>query len=117
MLPGADRVTAAYFTQTTFFDCGGNWSGVSCPGCGAGAEGWWTDAMDTASARDFQDLGYTAPCCGLRTSLNELAFHWPVAFGRFALVTLNPGAELPAANLSELEQTLGCRLTAVRRHL
>ncbi|MDK4736163.1 hypothetical protein [Rhizobium sp. CNPSo 3490] len=86
----ADEVTASFEDEVRFYDPGENWSGVECSACGADAEEWWGDAMDTASADGFKDLNTEAPCCGGTVLLNDLRYICPAAFGRFALEARNP---------------------------
>ncbi|WP_245497711.1 hypothetical protein [Rhizobium leguminosarum] len=89
--PGADEVKSSFEDEVRFYDPGENWSGVECSACGADAEEWWGEAMETASADGFKDLVTVAPCCGATVSLNDLRYVWPAAFGRFALEAHNPG--------------------------
>jgi hypothetical protein len=91
IVPGADEVKSSFEDEVRFYDPGENWSGVKCSACGADAEGWWGEAMETASADGFKDLSTVAPCCGATVSLNDLRYVWPAAFGRFALEAHNPG--------------------------
>src|SRR4051794_22638432 len=44
-LPAAECVEATVSDEVRFVDCGGNWSGVECPNCGADAEPWWADEV------------------------------------------------------------------------
>ena len=88
--PGADEVTSTFEDEVRFYDPGENWSGVECSACGADAQEWWGDAVDTAFGDGFKDLQREAPCCGNTISLNDLRYIWPAAFGRFALEAHNP---------------------------
>jgi hypothetical protein len=92
--PEADEVTAEFKEHTVFFYPGENWEGVRCPACGADAEPWWGDAIRRAESESFGDLSLQTPCCGSHTSLNDLHYVWPAAFGRFVLEAMN-------ANLGE----------------
>lgn len=91
IVPGADEVKSSFEDEVRFYDPGENWSGVECSACGADAEEWWGEAMETASENGFKDLNTVAPCCGATVSLNDLRYIWPAAFGRFALEAHNPG--------------------------
>ncbi|TAX97297.1 hypothetical protein ELH94_12645 [Rhizobium leguminosarum] len=71
-----------------FYDPGENWSGAECSSCCADAEECWREAMEAASANEFNDLHTVAPCCGATVSLNDLRYIWPAAFG---LEAHNPG--------------------------
>ncbi|GLQ98856.1 hypothetical protein [Dyella mobilis] len=117
-VPDADEVSVAFTETIEFFDPGANWSGVTCPACGADAEPWWLEAMDAASHEGFSNLFVTAQCCGKRVSLNELHYNWPCAFGRFALQAMNPNVrELTPAQESALAETVGHGLRKVWMHL
>jgi hypothetical protein len=51
--------------------------------------------------------------CKTRTSLNDLVYVWPTAFGSFALVA-NPGAAaITDAQRGAIEQVLGSSVKAV----
>lgn len=88
--PKADDVQANFEDKVIFYDPGENWSGVECPTCGNDVEEWWSDAMDTAFAGEFQNLTTETACCGATMSLNDLRYVWPAAFGCFALEAHNP---------------------------
>ncbi|WP_246622021.1 hypothetical protein [Rhizobium laguerreae] len=88
---GADEVKSGFEDEVRFYDPGENWSGVKCSACGADAEEWWGEAMETASADGFKGLRTVAPCCGATVSLNDLRYIRPAAFSRFALEAHNPG--------------------------
>ncbi|WP_246728779.1 hypothetical protein [Rhizobium leguminosarum] len=47
---GADEVKSNFEDEVRFYDPRENWSGVECSACGADAEEWWGDAMETASS-------------------------------------------------------------------
>ena len=116
----ADEVRAVVHEEVTFIDCGSNWSGVRCPACGADAESWFVDGVSQCYERSrFRELGVVAGCCGAGVRLDQLAFGWPVAFGRFALEARNAGlgqAGLSAEQLGALEAEVGCRLVVVPAH-
>jgi hypothetical protein len=117
-VPEADEVSATFMDAISFFDPGGNWSGVRCPVCGADAEPWWSEAMDRAHARGFSDLRMIAPCCRTTVSLNELDYVWPAAFGCFVVEARNPNVrDLKAKQKQQLEDCLGCRLKRIWVHL
>src|SRR5882757_1447317 len=87
----AEHVTVEYEESVTFFDAGANTESVNCPSCGSDIEEWWGKAMNKAAASRFQDLSATTPCCHRQTSLNDLRYVWPAAFGVCALTVVNPG--------------------------
>ena len=114
-LPLADEVSCRVSDSPQFIDQGENFERVRCPMCGAELEDWWTGAMEAAyDGRGFPSLAITVPCCGSKSSLNELTYDWPAGFARFELRALNPGAELKKEQMAEIEQLLGCPLLVVR---
>jgi hypothetical protein len=88
--PQAEEVNAEFKEQVEFFHPHSNWEGVECPVCGADIESWWDEAMEAASQSGFTDLTVNTPCCGAATSLNDLRYAWPAAFGRFVIEAMNP---------------------------
>lgn len=117
LLPDAEAVEYRYEDSVVFIDAGQNWEGVTCPACGEDAEAWWGDMMDAAFEQGFEDLTCTAGCCGARVALNELNYGWPVAFGRFVLKAMNPNSAGLAAQIQEIEQTLGCGVHEICRRV
>jgi hypothetical protein len=89
-VPRAETVEFDFKDEVEFFPPGENWSGVTCPACGADLQDWWNDAMDAADEDDFSDLAVTPPCCGRPANLNDLDYVWAAAFGVFVLEAMNP---------------------------
>jgi hypothetical protein len=117
-LPEAEEVTAEFFPTLQFVDPGGNWSGVCCPSCGADAETWWDGAVSAAADSGFVSLDVHPPCCGVQTSLNDMNYVWPAAFGCFVLDAMNPNVEaLSSAQLQQLEHELGSVVREIAQHL
>jgi len=117
-VPDAESVHATFHQSIEFFHPGGNWSGVACPACASDIEAWWQDAMQTSGKSRFQDLMVSTPCCAKRISLNDLAYIWPAAFGRFALEAMNPNVkDITPAQEQVLSARLGHRLRKVWLHL
>jgi len=116
--PEADEVNAEFKEHTAFFDPAENWEGVQCPVCGADAEPWWMDAIERAGSESFSDLAVQTPCCGSHTSLNDLHYVWPAAFGRFVLQAMNPniGDTTPGQERA-LSDALGLQLRKVLVHI
>lgn len=116
--PDADEVSATAWDVIRFIDCGGNWSGVSCPACGADAESWFGDQLGNCNKKSgFRDLAVIAPCCGATVYLDTLTFGWPIAFARFALDVRNPArSDLAPDQRRSLEDAVGCALKVVWRH-
>lgn len=117
--PSADEISAEFPGAIAFFDSGSNLGNIYCPACGQSVQAWWPDAMDRAYETAFQNLAVRTPCCGAETSLNDLRYDWPSAFGRFALEIRNPG--LPTVpgeqRHAALEDCLGTSLRIVWCHL
>lgn len=113
--PEADEVTAEFMEHTELFHPAGNWKGVQCPVCGADAEPWWDEAVDRES---FSDLAVQKPCCNSHTSLDDLHYGSPVAFGRFVLEAMNAniGTTTPEQEQA-LSDALGLQLRKIHLHL
>jgi hypothetical protein len=110
----ADEVSCRFLTSVKFFHPLENWSGVRCRSCDTDAEAWWREAMNEAYSRAFMDLTVTAPCCGVRISLNDLNYPSAAAFGSFVLEAMNPHIwDLTTAQVQQLENCLGCKLKQV----
>ncbi|MDP9839005.1 hypothetical protein J2T09_003777 [Neorhizobium huautlense] len=88
--PDAETVDAIFEENVVFYHPGEYWSGIKCNACGADAEPWWDGPMNAAFAVKFENLEFTTPCCGAHTSLNDLHYIVPSAFGRFNLEARNP---------------------------
>ena len=52
--------------------------------------GWWSEQMGQASHASFTNLAVLAPCCGTKTTLNDLTYDWPAGFAQAELSVLNP---------------------------
>ena len=114
----AEHVTVEYEEGVTFFDAGANTESVHCPFCAGDLEDWWGEAMNEAAASRFEDLSVTMPCCHRHTSLNDLRYVWPAAFGVCALTVVNPGVPSVASEqLRAIEQALGSPLKVIWQHL
>ena len=115
---GRDDVTVEYEDSVSFFDPGGNWSGVDCPVCGADIEAWWSEVVDAACADGFASLEVSTQCCGSLVSLNNLRYRWPAGFAKFALKVWNPGAaEIRQEELQGLSGLLGVELKQIWQRL
>src|SRR5687767_6457312 len=74
-----------------FVDCGSNFESIHCSHCNAAVDmGWFADRMGEDYCNGFQLSPFKMPCCQKQSSLNELTFEWPQAFGRFVLGIMNP---------------------------
>ncbi len=108
------HVDCQRFDDPVFVDAGQSFDRVYCPSCGAELElDWWARQMDAAHEGAFTDLSVRVPCCGNDSSLNDLRYEMPQGFARFTLSIREPGRDLAAAELRELEQLLGLALRVV----
>jgi len=110
LFPAAE-VRSVSNPDVTFIDSGENDFGVRCPDCGADLGQWWGGAMDLAARTRFAKLEVSLPCCGRLTSLNDLRYGWPAAFGRFVLEVGNLDEDgLSPLQIQTLARELGCLL-------
>lgn len=114
----ADEVTSRLSSELLFVDAGANWESTNCPNCNRQLDmNWVFEAIDAAYETRFTVLDVRMPCCGARSSLNDLRFDWPCGFARFVLQARNPGvADLTAAQIGKLEDVLGCALRLIWAH-
>lgn len=117
-MPEAHEVTAAVSAEIQFVDQGANFERVFCSACGVELPiGAWLEALERARLAEFRDLGIVMPCCGARSSLNELRLEWPAGFARFVLEAMNPNIpDLSDRQHARLEQILGTRLRKIWAH-
>jgi hypothetical protein len=116
-VPLAHDIGSQLTDEIRFVDCGDNFEAVHCPRCGVDVSEWWSLAMEMAHEQQFRDLRATTPCCGTRTSLNELVYSWPAGFARYSLEALNPGlGSLPDRLVQRLEDVLGSTLRIIWAH-
>jgi hypothetical protein len=115
--PAAEGVTGESDDSVNFFHAGSNLESISCPSCGADLKDWWGDAMNEAWKSHFENLSIVTPCCRAATSLNELNYNFPMAFGKFAIELFNPRTIVGDEQRKQLERTLGTPLKAVWCHL
>ena len=117
-VPAAESVSAESKKHVTFFDAGTNLERITCPSCGSDLRCWWGGVMDEAWNSKFENLSVVTPCCHTSTSLNDLVYTWPMAFGRFALVITNPGVtSLANEQIKEIELAVGSSLKVIWKHL
>ena len=118
LVPDADEVTTSTTGEVEFIDQGGNFERVSCPLCGSEvAIEWWQERMEEAYAEKFSDLVVSMPCCGARSSLNDLDYQGPAGFSRFVLQALNPNVtDLQAEQVSQLSDILQTPLRRIWAH-
>ncbi|HEV7664714.1 MAG TPA: hypothetical protein VGQ62_14350 [Chloroflexota bacterium] len=117
-LPRADEIVSVVTHDVRFVDCGANFETVHCPRCGTDIGEWWTLAMEAAVEQHFMDLRITTPCCGRRTSLNDLTYSWAMGFARYKLEAMNPDVfDLPENIRQRLERIFGCRVRLIWAHI
>ena len=116
--PEAEEVNLEFHDTIVFVDPGSNFEAVSCPNCKADLMEWWQDEMEAKSEIEFSRLDCTVPCCGSSTTLNELTYDWPAAFGRFQLDVMNPNVpDAAAAVVEALETIASTHFRVVRIHI
>jgi hypothetical protein len=118
LVPGADSVEVELYDEVTFIDQGANFERLSCAACQADlAMKWWSDQMGRAGDAGFTNLVVTTPCCGTKTSLNDLIYDWPAGFAQAELSVLNPRRGwLDDAELAHVAIELGHPLKQVMAH-
>ncbi|MFF8909591.1 hypothetical protein [Streptomyces olivaceoviridis] len=122
MLPDDDArrgLEAKWHDSVEVVSCGTNLETVSCQHCGGEfALGWWAEAVSERYAEGFSTLMATVPCCEVETSLNELAYDWPMGFARFRIEVLYPNrAWLSDEELASLAGALGHPLRQILIHI
>ncbi|MCC6683339.1 MAG: hypothetical protein IT445_20780 [Phycisphaeraceae bacterium] len=117
--PEADEIEIKVSEKVVFFDCGGNFERLGCPFCGVEIPvEWWQERMGEDHDDGFKLAAYTMPCCGKKSTLNELVYEWPQAFGRFAIDAMNPNiGKLDDKFKREFEDILGTKLRVVYQHI
>jgi hypothetical protein len=117
--PEADEIEIKVSENVNFFDCGGNFERICCPSCSEEIPiEWWQDRMDEDHGDGFKLAAYATPCCGKKSTLNELVYEWPQAFGRFALDAMNPNlGMLDDKYKRDFEEILGTKLRVVYQHI
>lgn len=110
-----------WHTTITVVDSGECLESITCPVCTAAIDiEWWGDLLEKHYDEGFEDLMTTVPCCGARTSLDELHYDWPCGFARFELALWNPGLGrdlLTNQELSAIAQALGHPVRQIYAHI
>lgn len=119
LAPEADEIEIKVSENVVFFDCGGNFEHICCPSCGAEIPvEWWQNRMDEDHDDGFKLAAYAAPCCGKKSTLNDLVYEWPQGFGRFSLDAMNPNiGKLDDKYKREFEKILGTKLRVIYQHI
>jgi hypothetical protein len=118
LVPNADAVEAKLYEEVTFIDQGANFEKLSCSACHAElAMDWWSEQMGHAGDASFTSLDVTTPCCGTKTSLNDLVYDWPAGSAYAELSVLNPQRGwLDEVELAKVATQLGHPLKQVMAH-
>jgi len=109
-LTSAEKITFTNYGDMQFIDCGEGLEHVFCQWCGyeLGLE-YWSEAMSKAYIGNaFKHLELEMPCCGLRSSLNELIYVKPCGFATFAIEVRNPTTMPCNVELEEMGKCFGC---------
>jgi hypothetical protein len=100
-----------------FVDNAGFFERICCPKCRGGIDlDWWGASMSSKwnnELKGFENLDIEAPCCGFKTSLNELEYVSPACFGLCAIEVEGAPRDLTPEELQRLEQGLSCSLRKV----
>lgn len=120
-MANADEIEIVQKEHVQFFDCGANLETIICPRCGTAiALDWWGKTMsaDFDDKTGFRLDSHPLPCCSASVSLNELAYDFHQAFGRFALCAMNPNSgEMSDDAVGKIEAVLGCKVSVVYQHI
>jgi hypothetical protein len=85
LLPNADEVAFRQWSGIQFIDQGCFFERVCCPRCGRDLDlDWWHERMSSKwkeESKSFVSLDIRTPCCESETTLNDLSYDWPAAFG------------------------------------
>lgn len=104
-----------------FVHAGDNFGAIRCPGCGADLTlEWWQEHMDAQYSRDtgFILQPIAMACCSHMTTLNDLAYEWPLGFARWRATVLYPDRGwLTADELAEIGCALGHPVRQTARHI
>jgi hypothetical protein len=116
--PKADEHELHFSEAPQFFDCGGNYQTVFCPFCEADIGGWALNAIGAWwESADRRDLSLDTPCCGRRTSLNDLDYQWPQGLACVAFELMNGGPDLEPEERRRVEDALGLPVRVIWRHI
>lgn len=104
-----------------FIDAGANFAAIRCPTCNRDMElDWWREQMDSQYGREagFHLHPVATPCCASTTTLNDLAYEWPLGFARWAATVPQPERDwLTELELGEVGQALGHPVRQTLRHV
>lgn len=114
----AEHIEGNLYETPQFIDCGSNLEKIYCPVCSKviGVD-WWAEKMDIASENNFEDLEVKLPCCGNKSSLNDLQYHFSCGFACIVFELFNPTTELTSDCIVSLEKLLGTYIRVIQSHL
>lgn len=114
----SDSINAYIYDHPAFIDCGSNLDKIQCPLCNKNISfDWWGISMDKAYENEFNNLVIQLPCCGNKSSLKDLIYHFPCGFACFEFVLLNPKTELSVNIIKVLEKLLKMPIRIIRSHI
>ena len=114
--PRCDEVVVKFTEQLEFVHPYENWEGVKCPACKADLEDALFDADEAVA--ESGDVTCTTPCCGLKTTWQDLDYGWPAGFARFSIEVMNPKLNsLQPKEIFALTEILGMPLRQIWQHL
>ncbi len=117
LLPNAKEVAFRHWSGVQFIDQGCFFERLFCPQCGSEVDlDWWHERMSekwSEGSKCFKSLDIKTPCCGCETTLNDLRYDWPAAFGRCAVEVMNPGRDINHEEIEQIEATIGCPVRKV----
>jgi hypothetical protein len=104
-----------------FIHAGENFEAIRCPLCAEELDQvWWDGHMSEqyCAERGFRLKPIVAPCCGGTTTLNDLAYEWPLGFARWTAQVLYPERGwLTEEELREVELALEHPVRQTFRHI
>ena len=114
----ADKIKAVTYEAPAFIDCGSNLEKIECPLCGSLLDfDWWGEAMSAAAENEFSDLSVSLPCCGGKSSLNDLRYDFPCGFACAEISILNPPDEPGEECLRYIRDRFGTAVRVIRSHM
>ena len=105
----------------SFADAGTNFERVTCPNCHNNILDWWPGAMNSAytPGKGFSKLSISTPCCGYKSTLNDLIYHFPQGFYRTRILT-KPDIHVQINTdkvCAELKEITGVAWRAIHQHI
>jgi hypothetical protein len=116
--PAARRIDVDTYDSIIFFHPTEYGLDIACPRCGYDLNDWWWQTANSMhyDLESASQLIKLLPCCQIEWSMNDLAYHWPAGFARWALAVSDDSicyALLPADQHRQVEELAGCPLRQV----